>query len=45
LDGNWLHPSDYSPTIAVLSKGAGFWYLSRATNSGGSWTWDEPVPY
>jgi len=45
LDGNWLHPSDYTPTTAVLQKGVGFWYLSRAANPGGSWTWEEPIPY
>jgi hypothetical protein len=45
LDGNWLHPSDYTPTTAVLMKGVGFWYLSRSTNPGGSWTWEEPIPY
>jgi len=47
-DGVWFDLSTGSPTSQILTRGLGWWYISKPDSSREgtpSWIWTQPIPY
>ena len=47
-DGTWFDAEQGLPTMDILGRGQGWWYMSAPSldkAAAGSWLWAEPVPY